>query len=183
MSALTDDQAKALIQLVRNKAWAYSRCGVEQEDLVQEIMVRILPRLPAFDPARSSLPTFLNRLICRACHDYLRHLRAAKRGRQRTISLQTLTRHGHELNDYIDAERRRPATPNRSSKELRDLAFDLASATAELEPHDQRLCTQLKLDSIPDVAAGEGVVRGTIYRRILPVRQHFEDRGLADYLD
>jgi RNA polymerase sigma factor (sigma-70 family) len=182
MLALTDEQAEDLLQLLRNKARAYSRCGVEQEDLVQEVMVRILPKLSEFDPARSSLATYVNRLFRRACHDYLRHQGAAKRGRQRTISLQTLTRHGHELSEYVDAEHHRLEKPHRSSEELRDLAFDLSVATAELEPREQRLCEQLKLHSIPDVADDERVNRGTIYRRMLPVREHLEDRGLSVYL-
>jgi transcriptional regulator of acetoin/glycerol metabolism len=81
-----------------------------------------------------------------------------------------------------DRDRRRCATPL-SPVEQCDLEIDLAQATTLLEPAQQYLCDLLKRMPVPDAAAETGVARGTVYRRLRPIRRVFDSAGLAKYLE
>ena len=177
---VTEEQAKELLELVRYKVWAFTRgrAAADSEDVVQELVTRVLEQLPQFDETRATLRTYQNRLIERALIDHLRREEAAKRGRRST------RRAAHRLGELADGQgdcRRRNGS--RSQIERCDLEMDLESATAVLEPEQQQLCNQIKRKPITEVADDEGVVRGTIYRRLRPIREVFDSLGLAKYLD
>jgi RNA polymerase sigma factor (sigma-70 family) len=187
MRSVTEEQANDLLKLVRYKVWAFTRDQRSQdEDLVQEVVTRVLELLPKYDASRASLQTYQDRLIDRACANYLRRERAAKRGRRHgSRSINHPTRNGAMLHDMVDAEQQQRALGrrNRSQADLRDLALDLEAASASLGVDQRRLCEQIKQKSVAEVAEDEKVVRGTIYRRMRPVREAFDSFGLAEYLD
>jgi hypothetical protein len=66
---------------------------------------------------------------------------------------------------------------------LEDLRLDAELATRGLNAQQQRLCRRLLTQPVAEAAEEEGVHRGTMYRRIRPVREVFQDLGLAEYLD
>jgi len=185
MQFVTEEQAKELVKLVRHKVWSYTRgrAGPDTEDAVQEVVTRVLEQLPRFDATRASLRTFQSRLIERAYVSYLRHLRAAKRGNGRTRHMQSSF--GRSFVDRVDSAQHLRAQGKRvrSQIELSDLSLDLETATAGLDPQQQRLCTRIKHKPVAEIAQEDGVARGTIYRRLRPIRQLLEDARLAEYLD
>ena len=179
MWTFTEEQARELVELVRHKVWAltHGRQVQDTDDVVQEVVIRVLEQLPRYDSKRSSLRTFQNRLIDRAFVDHVRHERAVKRGRNRVRCSSNFDGVA-DGQSYRDAGRRtRPHT------ELTDLAMDLDEATQGLEPGQQCLCAQIKQKPVLEVANDEGVVRGTIYRRLRPIRAAFDSLKLAEYLD
>jgi RNA polymerase sigma factor (sigma-70 family) len=187
MRPVTEEQGKDLLELVRYKVWKFTR-GRQQpdpDDLVQEVVARVLEQLPRFDPGKATLPTFQNRLIERACVDCLRRERAAKRGHGRVTSLDRRTVNGHSLHDQIDGDRQKRATgkQTRTERALTELVLDVKTATAKLQPEQQVLCEKVQQMPISEVAKDEHVSRGTVYRRIKPVRETFENLKLAEYLE
>src|SRR5262249_13998256 len=147
---------------------------------------RVLEKLPDYDASLASLPTYQDRLINRACADQFRREGAVKRGKSRLRhSLSRPNRHGNTLHDVLDTahQDRVRGRRKRSDSELADLALDLATAAASLDADQQQLVEQIKQKSVPEVAEELNVVRGTVYRRLGPVREAFENSGLADYLD
>jgi RNA polymerase sigma factor (sigma-70 family) len=183
MRSVTEEQAKELVDLVRMKVWAFTRGRNNQDtdDIVQDVLTRVLEQLPRFNADRASLRTFQNRLIERAYVDHLRREQAAKRGRGRV----RCSKDGHDLEvaAFNGHGARQGGTGSRSQFELSELALDLKTAASTLTPEQQRLCHQVTQKPLPEIAHDLGVVRGTIYRRLRPIREAFESLDLAAYLD
>lgn len=179
MRSFTEEEAKELVELVRLKVWIWTRGSQvkDRDDVVQEVVTRVLEQLPRYDSTRSSLRTFQNRLIDKAYVDHVRHERAAKRGLGRV-------RCGGAFADIIDGQAYRGGGHcARPQTEQSDLAMDLDKAIRALEPDQQCLCSKIKQKPVSDVAQEEGVARGTIYRRLRSVRAVFDSLQLAEYLD
>src|ERR1700690_3983937 len=93
--SFTDEESRQIMDVVRYKVRQLQRgahcCPDEAGDLEQDIVSRILPILPRFDPTRSGFRTFLNRTIDSASVDLRRKTGTKKRGTGRNVvSLQTL---------------------------------------------------------------------------------------------
>jgi RNA polymerase sigma factor (sigma-70 family) len=180
MHSLSDQQAQDLLQLVRYKVWAFTRGRMtDTEDLVSEVVVSVLERLPDFDAARARLDTYQNRLIDHACTNCFRRRNAAKRGGARKpVSFR-------RQDQVVDGQQHRAAGVKRNGTPCfqSDLRMDLQAATEALNPDQQQLCEKIKHRSVVEIAEQEHVVRGTIYRRLRPVRRVFENLRLAEYLE
>src|SRR5205085_11730290 len=59
----------------------------DRQDFAQDLLVRLLQRLPAFDPARGHLPAFIKIVVERCAANLLRSRRATKRETRRVGSL------------------------------------------------------------------------------------------------
>src|SRR4051794_2776718 len=59
------------------RAWRLSQC--DREDMQQEAIVAVWRKLPLFDPTRSSLQTFIERIIASCLISFLRARNAAVR--------------------------------------------------------------------------------------------------------
>ena len=190
IGTLTEDEAHQVMDLVHLKVRKFHRdLGLpltDDKDVEQGIIARVLPTLHRFDPGRSSFPTFLNRVIDSAWMDLLRQRRAAKRGSGRNaVSLQSPAAPGSSssLADLIDGEQHHKALGrhHRCQQELTELTLDLESELAKLNPCDRQLLKEVAERPVEDVAREQGVCRGTLYRRLNKVLQHFEDSSLRDY--
>jgi RNA polymerase sigma-70 factor, ECF subfamily len=179
MHPITEEQALDLLEMVRLKVRTVTKGQVRSdfEDIVQEVVVRVLEQLSEYDPSRASLRTFQSRLIDRAYVDIYRRERAAKRGKNRKhVSYSRC----QSVSQCATATSR---AARRSEYELSDLKSDVEYATTGLTADQNRLCELVKTKPVPDVANEEGVHRGTVYRRLQPIRHYFESLQLAAYLD
>jgi RNA polymerase sigma factor (sigma-70 family) len=151
----------------------------DTEDLVSDVVVSVLERLPDYDASRARMDTYQNRLIERACTNCLRRRNAAKRGGTRKpVSFR-------RQDQVVDGQQHKAAGGKRNGTPClqSDLRMDLQAALSDLDSDQQQLCEKVKHRSVVEVAEQEQVVRGTIYRRLRPVRRVFENLGLAEYLD
>lgn len=105
------------------------------EDIEQQLWLHLLERQEQFDPARSSFPTFANRVITNRAKDILRDRRAQRRDPMREAC---------SVNDVIKDEdgsgtSRHEAIPSDDLPlpEHGDLANDIAVLRSQLDENDQ----------------------------------------------
>ncbi len=162
-------------QLIRTAGFRLS----DREDIEQDLTVHLLEHLPEYDPARSSLHTFMDRLVENAAADLIRYRMAGMRDPRRLE---------RSLDEPVtDAEGRQAdvastlAGSGKTPGELRDAAVDLARAMDKLEPRLRLVCERLPVATPQEIADELGVTRRTVYRWIGEIRALFEEAGLGDY--
>lgn len=191
---LTDEQAGELLPLVRGKVRKFLsgtlRHAETRQDLVQATFVRLLERLPLFDPVRGSLGDFAATVVDSVLVDHVRHQQAAKRDcRRDRVSLNAPIRDADgeltELAQVIAAKDHESSYGRHRLREseMLDLLLDLSEALHRLAPAQRQFLERLKTDSVADVAEQDGVHRGTGYRRLRSVRKHLQNDALREYLE
>lgn len=176
---------KSAYEIIRHKARQLVR-GPEfrpsdQEDIEQELLLAILQRWPAFDPARASAATFIARIIENKAASIVRACRAAKRDARRCAPLDSDdTNAVCEFDE--DGCRRQRGINVRSAIESMALYLDVASVIARLPDEQRHLCQRLLHESISSIARSSGEHRTSLYRTIHELRQRFADAGLREYL-
>jgi len=160
------------------------------DDLMQEMTLDLLERLPKFDPNKAAQSTFVARVIERKISKILRHRMQEKRDfRREACSLneevpdgkggtversQTLTQDAHDL---------RVGRHDRPEAERVDMHLDVSLAISELPPDLKPLAESLLTHSIAEVAREFGMPRSTVYETgIARLREIFEDKGLGEYI-
>jgi RNA polymerase sigma-70 factor (ECF subfamily) len=159
----------------------------DYEDLRQELLVRLLERLPSFDPAKGHWHKYATTIVERAVANILREMMAEKRNPKQICSLSILVNvDGNglsELSQLIgddDYNARRLRHP-RSAEELARLAFDVTEFIAKLPKDLRRLAKDLQKKSIAQTARDLGIPRTTLNMRVRTLRLRFQDSGLRDY--
>jgi RNA polymerase sigma-70 factor (ECF subfamily) len=191
---LTDEQATGLLPLVRGKVRKFvgdqRRDAELRDDLVQDAFVRILKRLPLYEPDRGSLGDFAATVVDSVLLDHLRHDHAKKRDRRRAGTSLNAPLHGSaegptELGATISAEARDASFGRRRRQEQDavDLLLDVSEMLRQMKPDHRRLCEQLKSVTVAEAAAEEGIARGTGYRRLRSIQRRHQNDGLRKYLD
>jgi RNA polymerase sigma factor (sigma-70 family) len=160
----------------------------DRDDLRQQLWLRLLERLPAFDPQQSHRNAFDTMVIERCAANAVRDRRAPKRNPGGTCSLDVLVEApGEDCCDLAaligqrEYDARRGRSP-RSREELTLLARDLADVQDTLNPEEWLLAELLKTQSVSEAARTLGVRRTTLYGWIHRLRQRFEQAGLQNYL-
>lgn len=158
----------------------------DRADIEQDIAFQVLRRIRKFDPARGRFEATVRRIVENAVADILAARKAACRDyRRRGPSLNETVRDENgkrvERSETFESgghlrRTRRPAS------ERRDLKLDLDDVIAELPPDLRRLCERLRNESPTEIARDMGIPRGTLYERMRKIREHFERRGLGEYL-
>ena len=167
------------------------RAGFQRQDaewLEQELILRILQSLPAYDPARGHRNPFLTTVVERYVATILRDKQAAKRDCRRISSLNAMIdvpgEGPVELAETIgqrelDAQRGRCA---RSDEDLAQFVCDIADVVATLPDPLRDLAERLKTQTVSEAARDSGIPRTTLHSRIRSIRQRFEQAALKDYL-
>lgn len=160
----------------------------DEEELAQELRLKLLERLPKFDPSQAHLFVFIVTVVERAAASLVKHARAEKRDRRRATSLNTPlsrgTRDEHELGDSVsqsELDARRRSWP-RTDLEKVQLALDVEDVLRSLPGPLRELCHLLMWLTPTEIAAETGIPRTTVLHRMRRIRQRFEDVGLRDYL-
>jgi RNA polymerase sigma factor (sigma-70 family) len=168
-------------QLVRDHLFRRS----DEEDLRQELTLRLLKRARRYNPARASLHTFVDRVVASLAATLVRERRRQKNGaRLASISLEVLCNCGdegatplRELLEAADLQRRTGgSTEDPVTRAERDEA--LHAAVAGLPQHLQEVCARLMHSSAVDVARDMGVTRHQVHKAIGAIRTHFRTADL-----
>jgi hypothetical protein len=179
--------------LIRTKARQLSRAGGfgrgDRCDLEQELTLRLLQRLAAYDPEKGSFYCFALVALDRVGKNLLESRNAACRDSSGTVSLHTpvTSPDGDQsrLADQVgDAERdNRRGRFTATEAEARDLASDvrdvLDALPADLRDLADRLVTASRARIVRDTRLPDARVRELFAR----LRDEFERAGLAAYLD
>jgi RNA polymerase sigma-70 factor (ECF subfamily) len=163
--------------IIRRKArQMVGRAGIKEqdhEDLVQELMLRLLRSLRLFDAAQADRKSFVTAVVERNAAKILRDRRAKKRNGGRVESLDVLL-------ENLDEEPPDLAVDDHAAEQA-DLAIDVADLLARLPAELRDLAERLKTQTLSQVARDMGIPRSTLQRRVSRLRRHFEEAGLRNY--
>ena len=135
-------------------------CGLsddERADLEQDAAFHVWRKLALFDPSRSSLQTFIERIVANRMASGSRRLRAKMRQAPPATCAPT----------QIDRE-----------ADNVDLRIDVLRVLDGLRPDQREVCRMLADYSATDVCLRTGISRATIYRMIGHLRIVFIKAGL-----
>lgn len=159
----------------------------DQDDLEQELTLKLLKNRAAFDPAQSHWHAFVTTVVERHAATLLRNKRVEKRDHKRVTSLHFIVEdpvNGPcELADMVgrrEADTRLGlSTP--SDHDLAQLEHDIASILGTLLPQWRDVCERLKEKPISEVARELGIPRTTFYDLLRRLRSHFESAKLNNH--
>lgn len=157
--------------------------GMDVEDIEQELMLRVHQRLPQYDPSRSSLRTFTDRIARSCIASLLEASQAKKRGAGlEVLSSDWVTSHGKNVVTGTCDGLEPDQVVGFCSEPYLNLRTDLWRAFDQL-PAMLRTCFLALFDnSVADAARRTGASRSSTYHRIAELRAQFEAAGLRAYL-
>ncbi len=154
--------------------------GGDWDDLVQEMWLEVLERMPRFDPQKSKKETFTSLLVDNRISKVLAYRRAAMRYWRFCSSLNVeLTDQEEDVNEGIDllgddgcmAEYR----GGYREQEQAAIRFDVGRILTCLEPELQELCRWLPFMTMKEISKKTGVPRSTLYARLARIRKAFAE--------
>jgi RNA polymerase sigma factor (sigma-70 family) len=176
-----------MVNFIKSRSYALSRqCGhspEDREDIEQEMAIHLLSMLPKHNPERSSLPTYVNRVVDSWCRMLVRERRAACRDyTQQERSLDERGGDDHTLADQIGEVDAITLAGSRrlGSIEAEELRLAVEATTERLPRHLRELCQMLLTQSVAEVCAATGIPRTTITYRLKQLRRAFEKAGLGE---
>lgn len=166
-------------QLCRRSGFSRS----DEDDLVQELTLRLLEKEHLYDPTRgATLDTFADRVITSAVKMILRDRRRLKRAAGFTaVSLESTTVIVDGKPVYLteaigDADLERVTLSKRHSPAPE---AELAEVLDGLAPELVDVAHRLQDGTVASVARDLTTSRRQVYGAMARIRQHFEDTGLA----
>jgi DNA-directed RNA polymerase specialized sigma24 family protein len=160
--------------------------AMEVEDIEQELMLRVHQHLLQYDPSRSSLRTFTDRIARSCIASMVEAMQAKKRGAGLEVLFSDLMLAREEEDLVIEPPENSDAATDRligfHPESYLNLCIDLWRAVEQL-PVALRSCFVALFDNtVADAARCTGVARSTIYHRVADLRAHLEAAGLGAYL-
>ena len=147
---------------VHSARWlrALRAAGFDREDLEAACLAEVWLNLGCFNPVRSSLPTFVERIVATKTISFLRRCRARKRTRTdaETTGISAIP---------IDV-----AIP---------LRVDVRRALALLDDADQKVARMLLHWRPSEIAKLFGISRTAVYRSLERIREAFTGAGFENY--
>ncbi|MDH3660445.1 MAG: hypothetical protein OEU92_10520 [Alphaproteobacteria bacterium] len=154
--------------------------GMELEDLEQELMLHAHRRLTCYDPARSDLWTFADRIL----KNFVANLLASERAKRRgggclTASIDDLS----PADELILADWTLGGSKPDQLNCLQSvhLRFDLDRGKRLLPAHLRVCCNLLAEHSPSEVARRLKLARGSLYSRMQTIRRALTAAGLQSY--
>jgi DNA-directed RNA polymerase specialized sigma24 family protein len=160
---------------------------MELVDIEQELMLQAYRRLGSYDPARASLPTFIDRVVGNFTANLVEAAGAFRRGRlASTVSLDQSgladTDLDESLGDTVSSAESLWPEPDLNWLEQIHLRRDLERALRSMPSHLVQCCRWLIDGSITEAARSSGLARGSIYSRIATLKHRCRQVGLEIYL-
>ncbi len=179
-----------MVKLIKSRAYtlssSYGHTPEDREDLEQEMALRLLTALPKYDPARSSLATFANRVIESWNKMLVRERRAACRDYTAVDCSLDDPRYEEDgerstLGDVIGEDDVSTLAGRAALGRIEAIELKVAVETviATLPPVHRELCLALMHQTVGQVSASSGIPRTTIASRVKLIRRVFEDAGLG----
>lgn len=150
----------------------------EREDVEQDMLLDLLARLPAFDPARGTLAAFATVCFQHRASRLATRLRREKR-----------ERHEASLDDAVPGQEEELTIPEAEGYAAwcgqptdaiaaAERRLDLDRASAGLDARDRPLCVALAAATPHELAARGCLGRSTLYRRLHEMRLRLLAAGL-----
>ena len=156
--------------------------GMTAEDYEQQLALDLWRRLPAYDPKRAGIATFIDRTVRRRVCDLLSAAAAAARRGEQTISLDSADDGaGGGMADRLSTAEGLWARPDELEHEVA-LRHDLRRFVAFLPPALRRCCAILVSGSIGEAVQKEKLHRSSYYEALDRLRRRAHEAGLYDYL-
>lgn len=157
------------------------------EDIEQEVSLHVWKRLTSFDPTRSDLVTFVDRIVRRKLVDLARRRRAQRR-QPPTEMLRLLEENQTSGSERFPDGENLTATDLRRHRgvsvprcDLTALQLDVTGQVDILPAVLGRTSRTLMHYSVSEAAKQLGLSRSTIYAHIGLIRSRFMEAGLAEY--
>jgi RNA polymerase sigma factor (sigma-70 family) len=175
--------------LIRVKARQLVRSGQfprsDEEDLRQELTLRLLQRARRYDPTRAALNTFAERVVCSLVATLLREQRRQKSSIQRsTVSIEFQCDCSDEgatpLRELLhDADQqRRTGAAVADPLGAAERAEAIHSVVADLPPELRAICQRLMRATATETARELGISRHQVQKAIATLRDRFTATGL-----
>lgn len=159
----------------------------EREDLGQDLLVDLLRRLPAYDPARGSIGAFANIVLRnQSSRIATRHHRRLRAQGGMLLSLEAPAEEGAEpIGSPLTEEDGLAAWHGQGfgSAEDTEARLDLARAFSCLPGASRRFCAVLARRAVADLAECSGISRSALYRRLADLRLDLAMRGIGGRWD
>jgi RNA polymerase sigma factor (sigma-70 family) len=174
-------QAKSLVRQLGSNL-------VEAEDVQQELTLRLIECLPAFDPRQGCFNAFVKLVVNRDAVHLKRKCLLEKQQREDECSLSALVADAdgcpQPLGNVIGQPEQDARTGNRSRRWVADTdqAHDLDATIASMSSELRYVATLLKEESTADVARRLRCSRTTVYSLISKIRKQFAAKGLGTNL-
>lgn len=159
------------------------------EDIQQDLYVKLLKHLAAFDANLAHPNVFITTIVERHVANILRDKSAEKRDHRRVCSLNIIVGSAEdgavELSDTVSdrEDNARRCRSSRSLQEQTEMRIDIAEHLGKLAEELNRVCKRLMAgDSVSQISRDIGIPRTTLQDRIRKLRDRFEEDGLKDYL-
>ena len=161
----------------------------DREDLEQELTAHLLSRIARFNPRRSSLDTFITRLLDNAAASIIVARKREKRDWRRAAQSLDEDVENEEgelqpLLELLDLEQGLKGDPlaHEAHRERQALRIDLERVMATLSEQERQICMLLMQEKSRQVARRLGLPRATLYDLTIKLRERFEAAGLKKYL-
>lgn len=188
-SLIFTEHARTLIrikarQLCRRPGFSPS----DQDDIQQELWLRLAAKAHYFDPARGSLHAFVERVVCSGVCGILRHRRRQRRAQCfRTLSLEstlveidgTPTPIGRAISP--DDLHRRIGTHPTDDLGRRQQVATLDHALRSMCPALRSLCQRLTSGPAHSAARDLNISRRQVRNAIRVIRRHLERAGFESF--
>lgn len=171
-----DDYATTLIRMKAHQlVGRYGFTKSDREDIEQELTLDLHVRLGRFDAAKGRPATFMRLVVDR---------RAASLIRERTSQARDYRRTTHLLDELSDDDGNNGhmAEPAIDDRHQRDLKIDVNEAVASLAEELRSVAEDLREKRVSEIGRERGCGRETIRRAVKRIGEHFEQRGLREYM-
>ena len=177
------DTLNEIARIVRRVTRSSSRFSQsEEDDLVQDIGLRLLERLSLFDPCKGTWGAFYQTIAMNYLRDEAKKLR-----RRHPASSIHETHQDCRGEDYVPEQTATESSvPSNelkvftSAEDEVDLPTDIEVLLEQLSEELQHLCrAYLRLKSISAVAEHIGASRGTVHRRLKQLGDIFRQHGIS----
>jgi len=161
-------------------------CGMEAEDIEQDLRLDLIRRMPRFDATRASFETFADRLIAHRVAS-LAAATAAKRADRAMKSLEAQIEPDGDngsltLADVTPEDAALYHAPDGFGDETgTSLGHDVARLLHALSPGCRAVAIALGNMTASEAARALGLHRSSIYARIALIRTAATDLGLGEY--
>ena len=159
----------------------------EREDLGQDLLVDLLRRLPAYDPARGSIGAFANIVLRnQSSRIAMRHHRQRRAQGGSLLSLEVpLAGTREPVGDTLTEDDGLAAWHGQTccAAAVTELHHALQAALARLSAEDRRFCAALAHRPVTALAAEGFGSRSALYRRLADLRHVLTAHGLGPAWD
>jgi DNA-directed RNA polymerase specialized sigma24 family protein len=151
------------------------------EDYEQELAADLWRRLPAYDPERASLPTFIDRLVRNRVAGFFAAARVAKRRRERELVAFDSPRDDAERAGGLKTGNGGWIAPSNLVDEV-GLRHDVGRFKTHLPPALKRCCAILMSGSVIEAIRKHGLHPSSYYEGLGRLRRRAREAGLDAYL-